>query len=157
MIIAIVLVITSIALLCWLLFTLAIYALPLFVGILAGQWAHATGAGLLGALVVGLVAAAATFVIGQIILVTVRAPMVRAAVALLFVVPAGIAGFSAAHGLAKLGVPSEVWRDVFGAVGAVAVAASAWVRLTSTALLAADGVSIQSASPGRRDREAANG
>lgn len=137
MIIAIVLVIASIALLCWLLFTLATYALPLFVGVLAGQWAYALGAGLLGGFVVGLVAAVATFAAGQLLLVSVRSPFVRTAVALLFVAPAAVAGFSAAHGLAKIGVPSEIWRDVFGSVGALAVAAAAWVRLMSTGVLAA--------------------
>lgn len=35
----------TIAFLCWLLFTLAVFALPLFVGITAGTWAYGTGAG----------------------------------------------------------------------------------------------------------------
>lgn len=138
MIIAIILMIASIGFLCWLLFTLAVYALPLFVGVLAGQWALSTGAGIAGALVVGFLAAVAAFVIAQVLLVTVRSPLARGAIALLFVAPAAVAGFSAVHGLAKMGVPSEIWRDVFGVIGAVLVGASAWVRLTSTGVLATD-------------------
>ncbi len=38
----------TIAFLCWLLFTLAVFALPLFAGITAGTWAYGTGAGWLG-------------------------------------------------------------------------------------------------------------
>ncbi len=140
MIIAIVLMIAAVAFLCWLLFTLATYALPLFVGILAGQWAYGLGAGVLGAPLVGLIAAAATFFGAQFLLVTVRSPLVRAAVALLFVVPASIAGFSAAHGLARIGVPSEIWRDIFGVVGGVAVGIAAWVRLMSMGALSAEAV-----------------
>jgi hypothetical protein len=140
MVIAIILAIAAIGFLCWLLFTLAIYALPLFVGVLAGQWAYASGAGIVGGLALGLVGAVATFVVGQMLLVSVRSPVVRTAVALLFVAPAAVAGFSAAHGLAKIGVPSEVWRDIFGVVGALTVGAAAWARLTSTGVLAADDV-----------------
>ena len=43
----------GIGFLCWLLFTLAVYALPLFAGMTAGLAAYHSGAGVLGALVVG--------------------------------------------------------------------------------------------------------
>ena len=38
---------------CWLLFTLAVYALPFFVGLTAGMAAYHSGAGVIGALIVG--------------------------------------------------------------------------------------------------------
>lgn len=38
---------------CWVLFTLAIYALPFFIGMTAGLYAHGAGAGPFGALVLG--------------------------------------------------------------------------------------------------------
>src|SRR5260370_37824698 len=41
---------------CWLLFTLAIYALPFFVGVAAGLCAYHTGAGPLGAITLALLA-----------------------------------------------------------------------------------------------------
>ena len=50
MIIAILGSITAIAVLCWLLFTLAIYALPALGGVAAGIWAYQTGAGLPGSM-----------------------------------------------------------------------------------------------------------
>lgn len=136
MIIAIILMIAAIGVLCWLLFTLAVYALPFFVGLLAGQWVHATGAGVPGSFVVGLLAAVATFVVAQVLLITIKSPLIRGAIALLFVAPAAVAGFSAVHGLAKIGVASEIWRDVFGVAGAITVGATAWIKLISTGVLA---------------------
>ena len=62
---------------CWVLFTLAIYALPFFVGMTAGPYAHGVGAGPFGAIVLGLVAAAFTLVIGQTIFSIVRTPILR--------------------------------------------------------------------------------
>lgn len=58
----------AIGVLCWLLFTLAVFALPLFAGATAGLWAHQTGAGIPGSIVVGLVAAGVTFGVGQMFL-----------------------------------------------------------------------------------------
>ncbi len=52
--------IAAIGALCWLLFTLAVFALPFFAGVSAGTWAYQTGAGWLGAIIVGLIAAALT-------------------------------------------------------------------------------------------------
>ena len=53
----------AIGLLCWLLFTLAVFALPAFVGFAAGAWAHGTGAGIPG--VVGSAEATASLMIGE--------------------------------------------------------------------------------------------
>ncbi len=47
----------AIGVLCWLLFTLAVFALPAFIGVSVGIWAHETGAGLVGAIVIGTAAA----------------------------------------------------------------------------------------------------
>lgn len=49
---------------CWLLFTLAVFALPFFAGLSAGTWAWHTGAGWSGAIIVGIVAAGLTLGIG---------------------------------------------------------------------------------------------
>src|SRR3546814_11172293 len=70
--ISILLSIAAIGFLCWLLFTLAVFALPFFAGVTVGMWAYGTGAGWLGAILVGFVAAGLTFGLGQILLVTVR-------------------------------------------------------------------------------------
>jgi hypothetical protein len=52
----------GIGLFCWLVFTLAAYALPFFVGLTAGMAAFHSGAGV-GALVVGVIAGALTLVV----------------------------------------------------------------------------------------------
>lgn len=121
----------AIGVLCWLLFTLAVFALPLFLGLAAGTWAHGTGAGWLGAVIVGLVAAGATFTTGQLLLALVRPLWLKLVVLLAFVAPAVVAGYAATHGIVKHTTPSETWQLVFSGVGAVAVGIVAFVRLTA--------------------------
>jgi len=134
MIIAILLAIAALVFMCWLLFTLAIYALPLFVGLSAAFWAHSTGAGLMGAVMIGFAAGIGTLVLGQLLFASMRTPIIRLAIALLFAVPAAVAGFHAVHGIVGIGSNSEVWRDVLGSVGAVVVGATAWMRLAGSPL-----------------------
>ncbi len=55
--------------------------------------------------------------------------MIRTAIALVFAVPAAMAVYHAALGLAQLGVPAELWQRAFALFGAVAVGATAWARL----------------------------
>lgn len=111
----------AIALFCWLLFTLAVFALPFFVAVSAGTWAYHTGGGWLGAIVVGLIAGGVTFGTGQVLLVIVRPMWARLLVAFAFVAPAVIAGYHATHGIAQLAMPSETWQIVFSIIGAVAI------------------------------------
>jgi len=115
---------------CWLLFTLAIYVLPFFAGLTSAVAAFHNGAGAIGAFIVGVIAGGATLSDGQIAFATVRTPLIRAAIGLLYSVPAAIDGYSAAHGLAQIGVPSEGWRKAFATVGAVLVGGTAWARMT---------------------------
>ncbi|MBC3941141.1 hypothetical protein [Sphingomonas albertensis] len=129
MIIALLLSIAAVLFLCWLLFTLASLALPFFAALLVGLWAHQAGAGIAGALVAGLSAGIATLVAGQLAFIFVRAAWVRVLIALIFAVPAAVAGYHAVHGLMAIGIASEGWRQTFGAVGAVVIGTSAWLRL----------------------------
>jgi hypothetical protein len=131
MIIAILGTITAIAVLSWLLFTLAIYALPAFAGVAAALWAYQTGAGLPGSVLVGLVGAVLLFGLVQFLILFARPMWVKLAVALAFVAPAAIAGFHATHGIVKHLMPAETWQTVFSVVGAVAVGITAFVRVTS--------------------------
>ena len=123
------LVFAAVALFCWLLFTLAVYALPFFAGLSAGLAAFHSGSGVIGALIVGGLAGGATLAIGQIVFATVRTPLIRAAIGLLYAVPAGVAGYHATLGLAHIGMHSEAWREAFAVVGAVLVGGSAWGRM----------------------------
>src|SRR6266849_4249372 len=118
---------------CWLLFTLAVQALPFFAAVTAGFAAHRSGAGEIGAILVGLTAGAATLAVGQIAIATLRSPFLRAAVALISTAPAAVAGYHASLGLAQIGVPAEGWRQVFALLGAIAVGGTAWVRMALSA------------------------
>ena len=109
-ILAILLPFAAIGLLCWLLFTLAVFALPAFVGVAAGAWAHGTGAGIPGAVLIGVVAAALTLAAGHLLITFVRPMWLKLIVAIAFVAPAAIAGFHATHGIVKHLMPSEAWQ-----------------------------------------------
>jgi hypothetical protein len=115
---------------CWLLFTLVVYALPFFAGVTAARAAFHSGSGVIGALIVGVLAGGAALAIGQIAFATVRTPLIRAVIGLLYAVPATVAGYHATLGLAHIGVPSEAWREAFAVVGAVLVGGTAWARMS---------------------------
>src|SRR5258708_17908606 len=114
--------------LCWLLFTLAIYALPFFVGVAAGLCAYHTGAGPLGAITLALLAGGATLAAAQIVVAIVRTPLVRFVLALLFAGPAALAGFYAAQGLTALTMSSQTWSQIFGIIGPLVVGVTAILR-----------------------------
>ncbi|PZU69290.1 hypothetical protein [Sphingobium sp.] len=119
--------------LCWIPFTLAIFALPFFAGVSAGTWAYGTGAGWLGAILVGLAAAALTLGLGQFLLAVIRPLWMRIAIALGFVAPAAFAGYHATHGIVKHLMPSDGWQIAFSVIGAVAVGVTAFVRVAGMA------------------------
>ena len=70
---------------------------------------------------------------GQIAFRTLRSTPVRAVIALLFAVPAAVAGYHAAHGLAHIVVPIEGWRQTMAIAGAIMVATIAWARISLSA------------------------
>lgn len=117
---------------CWVLLTLAIHALPFFVGMTAGLYAHESGTGPLAAIALGIVTATFVLVIGQTVFSLVRAPILRIAIALMFAVPAALAGYYATFGLSGLTMTSVIWRQVFAVVGAVVIGATAWARLAAS-------------------------
>ncbi len=92
------LVIAGIGFFCWLLFTLAVFALPFYAGLTIGAWAFHTGAGWLGGAVVGVIAAGVTFGVGQLALAFVPWTWLRLAIVLVYAAPATIAGYYATHG-----------------------------------------------------------
>jgi hypothetical protein len=120
-------------LLYWLLFTLAVYATPLFVGVTAAFAAFNHDAGVIGALIVGLAASVATLVACRVTFAVAKSPAVRCALALVFAAPAAVAGFHATLGLARIGLPSENWRDLFAVIGAIFVGCTAFVRMACMA------------------------
>ncbi len=123
----------AVAGLCVLAYTLAIYALPFMLGVTAAQFAYHTGAGFIGAGLVGFVAAVAAFGILAFLFDALRPPILRLVVALVFAAPAAVAGYALIHGVTKETVPSEIWRQIFCIIGGAFVGVSALLRLTASA------------------------
>jgi hypothetical protein len=130
LVIGLILSIFGIGLFCWLIFTLAVYALPFFVGLTAGIAAFHGGAGVFGALLVGIVIGALTLGIGQVAFALVKPLPLRAAIAATFAIPAAIAGYHAVLGLSQIGIPSLFWREALAWLGAIIIGCTAWARMT---------------------------
>jgi len=122
--------IAGVGLFCWLIFTLAVYALPFFVGLYVFMLALHSGAGVLGAPLVGIVAGGVALAIGQTAFAMTRSIIVRVIIAALFAVPATLAGYQVVFAMSQVGVPSLVWREVFACLGAIVIGGAAWTRLT---------------------------
>ncbi len=133
LVIGIILSVIGIGFFCWLLFTLAVFALPFFVGLTVGVWAFNTGAGVLGGILVGLVAGGVTFGVGQFALAFAPWTWLRLLVIVLFVAPATVAGYNATHGIAQIAMPSATWRMIFSVIGATAVSVTTFIRFTGIA------------------------
>ncbi len=129
LILGLILSVFAIGFICWLLFTLAVYALPLFVAVTAGLAAYHHDAGLIGALLVAILTGAATLAIGQLAFVLVPSTPVRAVIALAFAAPAAVAGYEATFGLVHLGVTSVSWCSALAVVGAVLTGGTAFARM----------------------------
>ena len=116
-------------------FTLAVYALPLVIGVTAGVWAHDSGAGMVGGLAIGVVAAGSTAVHGQLVFVFVfvRPFWLRLVVAVLFASPAAVAGYAATYGIARHFMPSEGWKMAFTILGVIAVGTTVLFRMAGAA------------------------
>lgn len=117
--------------LCFVAYTLATYALPFMLGLTAARFAYDTGAGVIGAGLVGLVAGAVAFGLLVFLFASLRPPMLRLAVALVFAAPAAMAGYMLVHGVTREAVPSEIWRQIFCVIGAIFVGVSALMRLAA--------------------------
>lgn len=114
---------------CWLLFTLAVYALPFLAGLTVGLAAFHSGAGLIGALVVGFLVGVAILVLGQIVLTTVRTPLIRLIIGLVYALPAAVAGYQLGFALAGISGPAGGWQPAFAAAGATIVGVTAFARM----------------------------
>jgi hypothetical protein len=129
MTIALILALAAVVFACWLLFTLATLALPVFAALTIGMYAQTTGSGPFASIALGLLAGVAALLAGQFAFMLIRSPVLRLGIGLLFAVPAAIAGYHAVHGITGMGVESETWRQVFGYVGGLFIGTSAWLRL----------------------------
>lgn len=121
-----------------LMFQMAIFALPLFVGVTAGRFACDGGAGALGAIVVGSFAAVGALGLAQVVLAVTRSTALRLLIVFAFAVPAAFAGYNVVLGLSRIGGGQGVWQPIFAGIGAITIAGAALLRL-STMLVPAQG------------------
>jgi hypothetical protein len=121
--------IAFLAFLLWLLASLAIYALPFWLGLGAGTIAYQSGTGIVGATIIGLIIAALTWGIGQGLFASLRSGMGRSLVAFLFAGPAAVAGFLAARGLLTHSIDSDPWLLGLSTLFALASGFICWARL----------------------------
>ena len=128
-ILGILLCLVGVVALCWLMFNLAVFALPFFAAVTAGMAAMHSGAGPFGGVAIGFIAGIGSLALGQLAFAIVPSMLMRGAIAFVFAGPAAFAGYHATHGLAALSMPSEAWRQVFAVVGAVVVALTALARM----------------------------
>ncbi|SEG16895.1 hypothetical protein [Bosea lathyri] len=120
-----------IGVLCFVAYTLATYALPFMLGLAAARFAYDTGSGLIGAGLVGLAAGAVAFGLLVFLFASLRPPILRLVVALVFAVPAAMAGYALVHGVTNESVPSDIWRQILCLIGAMFVGISALMRLAA--------------------------
>lgn len=102
----------GIGLFCWLIFVLAVYALPFFVAVTVGMLAFRDGAGVFGALLIGIVSGALTLAAGQLTLTVSRSSTLRVAIATVFAVPAAIAGYQVVFALSQRGAFAGLARGL---------------------------------------------
>lgn len=117
----------------YLLFALAVYALPFFVAVTVGMYVHDTDAGLIAAFVSAFFAGAITLIAGQIAFATIRSLPARLAIGAVYAAPAGIAGYHAIKGLSEIGGAGDTWTLIFAWIGAIVVGVTAWVRVAALA------------------------
>jgi hypothetical protein len=132
-ILGVILSLVGITTLCWLLFTLAVYALPFFVGMTVGLAAYHAGADTITAILLGFVGGVTTLILAQLTFAMVKSPILRGAIALPFAASAAITGYRATLGLAHIGMPSHTWSTIVAVIGAVAIGGTAFVRIAAMA------------------------
>lgn len=120
----------------WLLFNLATHALPLYVGLGLCMWLLHHGHGYVASTSAGFLLGVITLMIGQLLFDMVRMPSLRLAVALLFVIPAGLAGYQLVHGIAGMAIGKGLALTLLSVVGGGFIAGSAWRQLVSPSFAA---------------------
>ena len=155
-ILGIILSVFAIAFFCWLLFTLAVYALPCFVGMTAGFAAYHHGYGVLASGLIAVVVGACVLALGQLLLATMRVPLMRAGIALVFAVPAAVAGYHATLGIAHICIPAGTLSQILAFAGAALVGGTAWSRI-AIFVTSASGQGMQDGSVSSQLSPTANG
>ena len=126
MLIGFALIIIAVYLCCGLLVRLSIHALPLFVAFAVASAAYRADYGIVLALVEAALAGILTMASAQIALGLVRSDFGRAVIGLVFAVPAALAGYYAAHGIAAATMPASFWQIAVSLIGSGVIAVASW-------------------------------
>jgi len=116
--------------LCWIVFNLAVYALPFAVGLTSGLYLHEAGQGVFLSLIVGLFVGGFIAALGEFAFERIRFAPLKLAIGLAYAVPAGIAGFHAAKGFAEFGSAGGLTISILSWLGALVVGGTAWARVS---------------------------
>lgn len=119
----------GLGLFCWLLYAAAVDALAFFAALSIAFAALNAGAGIVGAVALGLIAGVGVLTIMRIGVAATRSWPLQLAITLIYAIPAGVAGYQLSGAFAGLGGASGPWRDAMAFLGALAVAAAARARL----------------------------
>jgi len=118
----------------WLLFSLAVYALPVGAGIALALWLYDHSYGYPVAILGGLGVGITVLIVGQFLLSVVCSPAIRMMIGLLFAVPAGVAGYHAVEAVLQLAIDAGPLLSALSWAGGLVIAATAWKRLACPAL-----------------------
>lgn len=131
MIFAAIATIAALVLIGLLMLNLIIYALPIAIGLTAGQWTSTAGYGIAMSIAAGLGAALLTMLLARLALGLARSLIQLAAIGFAFATPAAFAGYHAALGLWTLFAQPEATAHMLASIAALGFGALAWVRLPS--------------------------
>jgi hypothetical protein len=115
--------------LCVLAYRLAVYALPVMLGFEITRIAYQTGAGMIGASIIGLIAGVVAYGLLSVVFFSLRSPAARIAVGLIFALPAAGAGYALIWGISANTIPSELWRVMLCILGGLLAGSAAFTRL----------------------------
>ncbi len=106
---------------------------PLFAAFAAASVTYHSHHGLVAALVAAALAGIATIALAQIALGLARSDFSRAAIGLVFALPAALAGYHAVHGIAAATMPVSIWPTVVSLIGAAVIAVTSWAQWSRAA------------------------
>lgn len=130
-VIGVIVIIAGLIALCWTCFNLAVYALPVMVGIFTGHAAYDAHWHWLGIIASGVGAAIVTLAAGNVALTFIRPIWARLLIAAAFMVPAAIVGYYATFGLVALVQVAGIWQIILAVIGAGCVGVTAVVRVAT--------------------------
>lgn len=116
--------------LCWILFNLAVYALPFAIGLTSGMHLYETGQGVFLSIIAGLFIGGFVAALGEFAFDRIRSIPIKLAIGLIYAIPAGITGFHAAKGLAEFGSAGAAAITFLPWLGALVVDGTAWARVS---------------------------